>query len=114
MSFHLPKTQEAQKKRKVDEDGADCSSSQPTETMRLEGVKAAKARGKKTVVEENARKENAVKEFQSMVSLKQQDLVLKDRLSKNMLLDSLISKKEPIDDEEQALKKKLISDLLSN
>ncbi|XP_013589317.1 PREDICTED: glutathione S-transferase T3-like [Brassica oleracea var. oleracea] len=63
------------KKRKVDEDGADCSSSQPTETMRPEGVKAAKARGKKTVVEENARKENAVKEFQSMVSLKQQDLV---------------------------------------
>ena len=102
------------KKRKVDEDGADCSSSQPTETMRPEGVKAAKARGKKTVVEENARKENAVKEFQSMVSLKQQDLVLKDRLSKNMLLDSLISKKEPLDDEEQALKKKLISDLLSN
>ncbi|KAF2533113.1 hypothetical protein F2Q70_00030993 [Brassica cretica] len=32
----------------------DCSSSQPTETMRLEGVKAAKAHGKKTVVEENA------------------------------------------------------------
>ncbi|XP_013601830.1 PREDICTED: glutathione S-transferase T3-like [Brassica oleracea var. oleracea] len=57
------------KKRKVDEDGADCSSSQPTETMRPEGVKAAKARGKKTVVEENTRKENAVKEFQSMVSL---------------------------------------------
>ena len=82
--------------------------------MRPEGVKAAKARGKKTVVEENTRKENAVKEFQSMVSLKQQDLVLKDRLSKNMLLDSLISKKEPLDDEEQALKKKLISDLLSN
>ncbi|CAG7884034.1 unnamed protein product, partial [Brassica rapa] len=73
------------------EDGADCSSSQPSETMRPEGVKAAKARGKKTVVEENAQKENAAKEFQSMVSLKQQDLVLKDRLSKNMLLDSLIS-----------------------
>ncbi|KAG2248614.1 hypothetical protein Bca4012_088087 [Brassica carinata] len=102
------------KKRKVDEDGADCSSSQPTETMRPEGVKAAKARGKKTVVEENEWMENAVKEFQSVVSLKQQDLVLKDRLSKNMLLDSLIIKKEPLDDEEQALKKKLISDLLSN
>ncbi|KAG2265258.1 hypothetical protein Bca4012_077397 [Brassica carinata] len=90
------------KKRKGDEDGADCSSSQPTETMRLEGVKAAKAHGKKTV------------EFQSMVSLKQQDLVMKDRLSKNMLLDSLITKKEPLDDEEHALKKKLISDLLYN
>ncbi|KAG2296961.1 hypothetical protein Bca52824_043630 [Brassica carinata] len=107
-------TPDPKKKRKVDEDGADCSSSQPTETMCPEGVKAAKARGKKTVVEENARKENAVKEFQSMVSLKPQDLVLKDRLSKNMLLDSLTSKKEPLEDEEQALKKKLISDLLSN
>uniref|UniRef100_A0A0D3D7H9 Myb-like domain-containing protein n=1 Tax=Brassica oleracea var. oleracea TaxID=109376 RepID=A0A0D3D7H9_BRAOL len=48
------KNAESSKKRKGDEDGADCSSSQPTETMRLEGVKAAKAHGKKTVVEENA------------------------------------------------------------
>ena len=102
------------KKRRVDEDGADGSSSQPSETMRPEGVKAAKARGKKTVVEENAQKENAAKEFQSMSSLKQQDLVLKDRLSKNMLLDSLINKTGPLDDEEQALKKKLIGDLMSN
>ncbi|KAG2313380.1 hypothetical protein Bca52824_024937 [Brassica carinata] len=77
--------------------------------MRPPGVKAAKARAKKTVVEENA-----LKEFETMWSIKQQDLAMKDRLSKMSLLDSLIAKKEPLDGCEEALKKKLINDLFSN
>ncbi|KAF2620298.1 hypothetical protein F2Q68_00041316 [Brassica cretica] len=52
------------KKRKCD-DGADSSSSQATETKRPAGVKAAKARGKKTMAEENA-----LNEFQRMWDIK--------------------------------------------
>ncbi|KAF3518907.1 hypothetical protein DY000_02063320 [Brassica cretica] len=53
-------------------------------------------------------------QFHTMWSLKQQDLVFKERLSKNKLLDSLIAKKGPLADEEEALKKKLINELMSN
>ncbi|XP_022566540.1 glutathione S-transferase T3-like [Brassica napus] len=74
------------KKRKCD-DGADSSSSQATESKRPAGVKAAKARGKKTMAEENA-----LNEFQRMWDIKKQDLAMKERLSKMSLLDSLIAK----------------------
>ena len=53
------------KKRKCD-DGADSSSSQATETKRPAGVKAANARGKKTMAEENV-----LNEFQRMWDIKQ-------------------------------------------
>ncbi|KAF2603399.1 hypothetical protein F2Q70_00027080 [Brassica cretica] len=52
-------------------------------------------------------------EFQTMWSIKQQDLAMKERLSKMSLLDSLIAKKEPLSECEEALKKKLISDMLA-
>ncbi|KAF8077222.1 hypothetical protein N665_1055s0006 [Sinapis alba] len=42
------------------------------------------------------------------------DLAMKERLSKMGLLDSLIVKKEPLADYEEALKKKLIKELLSS
>ncbi|KAF8104774.1 hypothetical protein N665_0168s0017 [Sinapis alba] len=96
------------KKKKWD-DGADSSTSQATDTKRPVGVKASKASGKKTMVEENA-----LKEFQSMWTIKQQDLAMKERLSKMSLLDSLVGKKEPLVEYEEALKKKLISDLMFN
>nr|VDD62664.1 unnamed protein product [Brassica oleracea] len=48
----------------------------------------------------------------TMWSIKQQDLVVKERLSKMSLLDSLIGKEGPLTDSEEALKKKLITDLL--
>ena len=55
----------------------------------------------------------ALSEFQSMWSIKQQALAIKERFSKMSLLDSLLAKKEPLADYEEALKKKLINDLLS-
>ncbi|KAG2328181.1 hypothetical protein Bca52824_010909 [Brassica carinata] len=56
----------------------------------------------------------ALSEFQSMWSIKKQDLAMKERLSKMRLLDSLIAKQEPLAKYKEALKKKLINDLLSN
>jgi len=116
------KTDGSSKKRKCD-DGADSSSSQATGSKRPAGVKAAKAGGKKTMAEETVHAE-----FQRMCNIKQQDLavkekdlvvkekdlVVKEKVSKMSLLDSLIAKKEPLGDYEEALKKKLISDLIYN
>uniref|UniRef100_A0A0D3BFJ2 Myb-like domain-containing protein n=1 Tax=Brassica oleracea var. oleracea TaxID=109376 RepID=A0A0D3BFJ2_BRAOL len=95
------------------EDSAQSSSSHATGeadqgTIRPPGVKAAKVSGKKTMVEGKA-----LAEFQSMWSIKEQDLAIKERLSKMSLLDSLLAKKEPLADYEEALKKKLINDMLS-
>ncbi|KAF2573252.1 hypothetical protein F2Q70_00003399 [Brassica cretica] len=100
------KNEGSSKKRKC-EDGGDSSSSQANDMKWPPGVKASKARGKQTMGEENA-----MKEFETMSSIRQQDLGIKERLSKMRLLDSLIAKKEPLVEYEEALKKKLINELL--
>ena len=96
------------KKRKC-EDVWDSSASQATENKCPPGVKAANASSKKKVAEENS-----LNGFQSMWTIKQQDLLIKERLSKMSLLDSLLGKKEPLAEHEEALKKKLIDDLISS
>ncbi|XP_013608002.1 PREDICTED: glutathione S-transferase T3-like [Brassica oleracea var. oleracea] len=95
------KNERSSKKRKC-EDGGDSSSSQANDMKWPPGVKASKARGKQTMGEEKA-----MKEFETMWSIRQQDLGIKERLSKMRLLDSLIAKKEPLVEYEEALKKKL-------
>uniref|UniRef100_A0A0D3AN90 No apical meristem-associated C-terminal domain-containing protein n=1 Tax=Brassica oleracea var. oleracea TaxID=109376 RepID=A0A0D3AN90_BRAOL len=108
------KTDGISKKRKC-EDSTQSSSSHATGeadqgTIRPHGVKAAKGAGKKSTVEEKT-----LSEFQSMWSIKQHDLLaIKERLSKMSLLDSLLAKKEPLADYEEALNKKLINGLLSS
>ncbi|XP_022562514.1 glutathione S-transferase T3-like [Brassica napus] len=101
------------KKRKVD-DASQSESSQAIETddertNRPRGVKASKANGKKAMVDG---KDFA--KFQTMWTIKKQDLEIKERLSKMKLLDSLLGKQEPLQDYEEALKKKLITELMSN
>ncbi|XP_048605623.1 glutathione S-transferase T3-like [Brassica napus] len=103
---------EGSSKRRKCQEGSQSESSAANETRtdeeeRPPGVKAAK--GKKTKVEGNDR----ISEFQTMWSIQQQDLVIKERLSKMILLDSLLARKEPLADYEEALKKKLINELLS-
>ncbi|KAF2592086.1 hypothetical protein F2Q70_00044061, partial [Brassica cretica] len=93
------------KKRKC-EDVGDSSASQATENKRPPGVKAS---SKKKVAGENS-----LNGFQSIWTIKQQDLLIKERLSKMSLLDSLLGKKEPLAEHEEALKKKLIDDLISS
>ena len=48
-----------------------------------------------------------------MWSIKKEDFAMKERLSRMKLLESLIAKQEPLAEYEEALKKKLISELLS-
>ncbi|KAG2291701.1 hypothetical protein Bca52824_038370 [Brassica carinata] len=110
------------KKRKYD-DGAQSESSQATSnlgdqpTNRPPGVKAAKgASGKRSIADHQA-----VTHFQTMcfikekdLAVKEKDLAVKERVSKMSLLDSLISKKDSISEAEEALKQKLLTEMLSN
>ncbi|XP_013669164.1 glutathione S-transferase T3-like [Brassica napus] len=100
------------KKRKCEE-GSQSASSKGNETdsalddegtTRPPGVKAAKGRGKKPV---------ELSDFKTVWSIKKQDLDMKERLSKIKLLDSLIGKQGPLADYEEALKKKLVDELMS-
>ncbi|KAF8105865.1 hypothetical protein N665_0152s0005 [Sinapis alba] len=73
------------------------------------GVKAAKAKAKKSVGEEGKN----LQQFQLMWEMKAKDLAMKDKLSKTKLLDSLLAKTEPLTDLEVALKNRLITEMLS-
>ncbi|KAF3505805.1 hypothetical protein F2Q69_00003741 [Brassica cretica] len=71
------------------------------------GVKAAKAKAKRSVGE----KVKIPQGFKDMWEKKAKDLAFKDKLSNKKLLDSLISKKEPLTELEVALKNKLITEM---
>uniref|UniRef100_A0A0D3AQW6 DDE Tnp4 domain-containing protein n=1 Tax=Brassica oleracea var. oleracea TaxID=109376 RepID=A0A0D3AQW6_BRAOL len=101
--------------RKLDDD-AQSSASHLSESKTSEAdegntrpprVKASKARRKKTI------EGKGLSEFQTIWYIKQQDMAMKERLSKMSLLGSLIAKREPLSECEEALKKKLINDLLA-
>ncbi|KAG2294365.1 hypothetical protein Bca52824_041034 [Brassica carinata] len=76
---------------------------------RPQGVKSAKASGKKPMGEGKD-----LSQFQTIWSIKMQDSFMKERLSKMKLLDSLIAKQDPLQDYEEALKKKLITELMTD
>ena len=107
------KTDRSSKKRKCD-DGSQSvtshasASGEPEEaTTRPPGVKAAKGYGKQEKAEGKT-----VAGFESMWRIRKEDMAMKERLSKMKLLDSLLAKNEPLADYEEALKKKLINELL--
>ncbi|XP_022568809.1 uncharacterized protein LOC111211804 [Brassica napus] len=77
-------------------------------TTRPPGVYAAKGIGKQNTKTEG----KSVAAFESMWTMKKEDMAMKERLTKMKLLDSLIAKPEPLADYEEELKKKLITDLL--
>ncbi|XP_013639823.1 PREDICTED: glutathione S-transferase T3-like [Brassica oleracea var. oleracea] len=93
------------KKRKC-QDGGDSETSPPTENKRPPGLKAAKKRSNRAVIGEDD-----LNKFQSMWTMRQADLAVKERLSQLTLLNSLIGKKEPLAEYEETLKLKLINAL---
>ena len=100
------------KKRKC-EDGGEEASSQATTggdhpTKRPPGVKAAKRVGGKRAVGDPL----GVSGFEGMWSIKEKDLAANERPKKMGLLESLINKKEPLSQFEEALKDKLITEIL--
>ncbi|XP_013600999.1 PREDICTED: uncharacterized protein LOC106308389 [Brassica oleracea var. oleracea] len=71
------------------------------------GVKATKTSGKKPLVQGKD-----LSHFRTMWSIKKEDLVMKEKISKMKLLESLVAKQVPLADYEEALKKKLINELM--
>ncbi|XP_013624348.1 glutathione S-transferase T3-like [Brassica napus] len=102
------------KRRKLDDQSAHSSTCVPGEDeQRPIGVKAAKVKGKRSVSKQTNLEEEG-KEIQSMWELRQKDFALKDALNKQKLLDSLITKTEPLSELESALQNKLIKDMLTS
>ena len=100
----------SRQKRKCD-NGAQSESSHATPNdgePRPPGVKASKRGiGKRT--NEDLKD---VSEIKSLWAIKEKDLEVKERLSRMGLLETLIAKKEPLSDFEEALKTKLLSEML--
>ncbi|XP_013617311.1 PREDICTED: uncharacterized protein LOC106323787 [Brassica oleracea var. oleracea] len=94
------------KRRKLDE-GSQSETSHAVEEERPPGVKAAKGKNK------NVKWEERLSQFQTMWEIKQKDLVSKDRLSRNRILDRLLAKQEPLDEVENDVVKKLLAELLN-
>ncbi|XP_013694905.1 glutathione S-transferase T3-like [Brassica napus] len=119
----LQKKKEGSSKKRHCEDGSDSTSYKATEedsalddegTRRPPGVKAAKKGSKERLSKKTVDDRKELAQFETMWSLKKRDLVVKERLSKMKLLDILIAKKDSLADYEEALKKKLIHELMSN
>ncbi|WZY79680.1 hypothetical protein YC2023_026064 [Brassica napus] len=109
------KTAGSIKKRKGDESAQSASSyafetttgEEEQATIRPPGVKASKGFGKKTMPEGKK-----LTEFQSLWSIRKEDIAAKEKVAKMKLLQSLVGKELPA--YEEALKKKLIDELMSN
>lgn len=104
------KTGSSSKKRKF-EDGSHTGSYEVgvdyDGTCRPPGVKAAKARGKKPLVEGKD-----LSDFKTMWEMNKEDLAMKEKLTKIKLLERLVAKQGPLPDYEEALKMKLINELM--
>ncbi|XP_013633380.1 PREDICTED: glutathione S-transferase T3-like [Brassica oleracea var. oleracea] len=95
------KPDRSSKRRKCDEAGQ--------ATTRPLGVKASKGHGK----HKNKTEIHSPAGFQSMWDIKKEDLAIKERVSKIKLLEILIAKTEPLAGYEEALEKKLITELFT-
>ncbi|XP_024006510.1 glutathione S-transferase T3-like [Eutrema salsugineum] len=90
-------------------DGEDVSMARPP------GVKAAKAAKKKGLDAGGAKEEVAKereKSFKNMWELKQIDLALKNEVARTKVLETLLAKPPPLSETEEAVKMKLLNELL--
>ncbi|WZZ09738.1 hypothetical protein YC2023_095659 [Brassica napus] len=73
------------------------------EEVRPEGSKAAKAR------KNNTQGIKSMADFTTVMELKKDDLLLKERLSKLAILDTLLAKPGPLSEPEEVVKNKLLA-----
>ncbi|XP_024004925.1 glutathione S-transferase T3-like [Eutrema salsugineum] len=78
-------------------------------TNRPIGIKAAKAKNKKTLGEGKT-----LCEFEGMWVIREKEMAIQERMSKIALLDTLMARKEPLADFEENMKKKLVQELFSD
>ncbi|XP_048624028.1 glutathione S-transferase T3-like [Brassica napus] len=102
LNLNTPKPSGSLKRKK----GETCSQASSCEVgdheSRPEGCKAAKAR-------RNNSKGKSLDEVKSIWEFKKEDLVMKEKLSKLAILDTLLAKKEPLSEAEEVVKNKLLA-----
>uniref|UniRef100_A0A1J3G2K0 Glutathione S-transferase T3 n=1 Tax=Noccaea caerulescens TaxID=107243 RepID=A0A1J3G2K0_NOCCA len=114
LSLSRPKTDGTSKRRKCN-DGSqvgnsdDFTSVDGQATERPPGVKAAKNRGKKKV--EEGKSVLDLEKLESVWSIKKADMALRERVSKMAMLESILAKKEPLSEIDEAIKQKLFSEM---
>ncbi|XP_013717358.1 glutathione S-transferase T2-like [Brassica napus] len=86
--------------------GETCSQTSSTTVgdheIRPEGIKAAKAK-------RNNAQGKSFAEYTSIWEMKKEDLMMKEKLSKLAILDTILAKKEPLSEAEEVVKKKLLA-----
>lgn len=108
------------KRRKIDDQSAQSSTyAHVGEDEEMGGpvvAKSAKAKSKRSVSKATSLEEEGkqLEDFQSMWEIRQNDYLMKEKLSKQKLLDSLFWKTKPLTEIEIALKNKLINDMLAS
>lgn len=103
------------KRRKLDDQSSTSvpvSHGEEEGMARPEGVKAAKAKGKKPV-RKQGNLEAEEMEFQSFWEIRQKDFALKSTLNKQKLLARLVAKSEPLSELEMQVKIKLLTELFA-
>ncbi|CAF2103533.1 unnamed protein product [Brassica napus] len=103
LSLNTPKPS-GSSKRNAGEFGSQTSNTTVgDEEVRPEGSKAAKAR------KNNTQGIKSMADFTTVMELKKDDLLLKERLSKLAILDTLLAKPGPLSEPEEVVKNKLLA-----
>ncbi|KAL0845961.1 hypothetical protein Bca101_019207 [Brassica carinata] len=102
LSLNAPKAGEKRKNVETNTQTSTTESGVDVES-RPEGVKAAKAR-------RNGGKGKSVADYASVWEMKKEDLERKERLSKLAILDTLLTKTQPLSEAEEAVKNKLLAE----
>ena len=105
LSLNTPKAGGVSKRKNVQTDSQTSTNEGFVDVeSRPEGVKAAKAK-------RNTGKGKSVAEIATVWEMKKNDLVRKERLSRLAILDSLLTRTEPLTEAEVVVKNKLLLEL---
>ncbi|WZZ14578.1 glutathione S-transferase T3-like [Brassica napus] len=102
LNLNTPKPTGSSKRKTGDGEPEASGSEAGDHDKRPEGVKAAKAR-------RNNSKGKGVDDAKTIWEFKKEDLLMKERLSRLAILDTLLARKEPLSEAEEVVKNKLLA-----
>ncbi|KAF3602449.1 hypothetical protein F2Q69_00034220 [Brassica cretica] len=103
LSLNTPKPTGSSKQNAGEECSQTSSTTVGDQEVRPEGSKAAKAR------RNNTQGIKSITEYTTVMELKKEDLMMKERLSKLAILDRLLAKPGPLSEAEEVVKNKLLA-----
>ncbi|XP_019090117.1 PREDICTED: glutathione S-transferase T3-like [Camelina sativa] len=104
-TINTPPSQPATKRKPAAEGSQSSSCNVEDYERRPEGIKAAKAKRNNT----SASNVKTLAEYKSMWDVKKEELVVKEKLQKLAILDTLLAKKEPLNACEEVIMNKIVS-----